>query len=159
MTDITIRPARATDREAIIDLVIELNRHEHALAGDRSLDRLDAIRRYEAFRAHDPRETAALYVAEREHAILGYAAMQIEERPDQFLPDHRRVAYLADICVSAAARGQGIGGALLRAAEGFARSHRAPLLGLTVLANNESALRTYRANGYEIYAYEMIRRL
>jgi ribosomal protein S18 acetylase RimI-like enzyme len=159
MTEYIVRAARPTDRETIVDLVIELNRHEHALAGDRSLARLDAIRRYESFRAHDPRETAALYVVERQGIVLGYAAMQIEERPDQFLPEHRRVAYLADICVSPAARGLGVGGALLRATEAFGRAHHASLLGLTVLANNDDAVHAYRAHGYDIYAFEMIRRL
>lgn len=65
---------------------------------------------------------------------------------------HRRTAHSAYIVcgVRAAYRGQGVGTELFRRLDEWARANGIHRLELTVLCENEIALRLYRKNGFEI---------
>jgi GNAT superfamily N-acetyltransferase len=59
-----------------------------------------------------------------------------------------RIGILEDIFVAEAARGSGVGGALLDTAERYARDHRLLRLTLATAHQNRAAQRLYLAHGY-----------
>src|SRR4051794_13206646 len=63
-------------------------------------------------------------------------------------PDHPEFAAVYGMWVAPEARGQGIGGALLDAVEGWARETGYDRIGLGVTTTNEPAIRLYAGHGY-----------
>lgn len=68
-------------------------------------------------------------------------------------PSENGEAHLAAIAVVEAFRGQGIGRALLRAAEGLARQHAARTLSLTTAESNLAALELFLRSGFQRAAH------
>jgi ribosomal protein S18 acetylase RimI-like enzyme len=155
-----IREATPDDHQGIARLILELNRFENRISGDRTTDRISAEKRCDDHFAQIKRGNGAvLLVAEVRQGIAGYLMMFEEMRPVFFRPEFRRVAYIAELCVAEAHRRQGIGGALLAAAESQARSRGIRFIGLTALDGNAQARAAYAKAGFLSYAVEMIKPL
>jgi ribosomal protein S18 acetylase RimI-like enzyme len=87
-----------------------------------------------------------LLVAERDRHLLGFAQITIGTRQELV---HTPVpAELGRLYVQAGFAGQGLGSALLRAAETFAATHQASALWLTCWVGNQRALGFYRQHAY-----------
>jgi len=98
-------------------------------------------RRYlRAIRRHPD---AAVLVAEMRGRIVGRLSLARDPHPAS-----RHVADLG-LMVAAAHRRRGVGAALLRAAEEWARNAGVAKLELHVFPHNEAAIRLYEASGYE----------
>ncbi len=140
----TIRPANAADRSFVVEAARRLagfhppawRSAEEIVAGE--------VRSLEAFFTA-PSPTSALLIAEGvKGARLGFA--YLEELRDYFtLEAHGHVGMLV---VMEDAEGQGIGGALMRAAEGWARERGYRKLTLTVFHSNRDARAIYEHLGY-----------
>jgi ribosomal protein S18 acetylase RimI-like enzyme len=89
-----------------------------------------------------------LLVAEGPQALRGLIHLQLYETPRSTVFADRRRAHVEDLVVDAAWRRQGIGTALLRAGEDWARQQRADQLVLTVWSGNEPGLAFYDDRGY-----------
>jgi ribosomal protein S18 acetylase RimI-like enzyme len=87
--------------------------------------------------------TSATWVAEEDGAMLGFAVVEWTSEPDKI------TAYVPTIEVLPAHRGHGIGSELLRRLEESSVGAGAGLIWLHVDAQNEAAIRLYRAAGYE----------
>ncbi len=87
-------------------------------------------------------DQTATWVAEEEGHVAGFAAVRLrtDEEPG--------AAYIETIEVNPEWRGRGVGGELLRRAEGSAQSAGATMLWLHVDAENAVAIRLYQAHGY-----------
>ncbi len=97
----------------------------------------------DVFDAPDP--ASALLIAEGpDGAPLGFALL--EEARDYFT--HEWHGHLGILAVAAAAEGLGVGGALIRAAEAWARRRRYPVLTLNVFAANQHARDVYEHAGF-----------
>jgi GNAT superfamily N-acetyltransferase len=139
-----IRPASPADRPFVVEAARRLagfhppawRSAEEIVAGE--------LRSLEAFFT-TPSPTSALLIAESlENARLGFA--YLEELRDYFtLEAHGHVGMLV---VREEAEGKGIGGALLRAAEGWARERGYRKLTLTVFDSNRAARAVYEHLGY-----------
>lgn len=93
------------------------------------------------FRRHLDSESAKVLVASTgPHRFLGTAVMFFRKRSG--------VARLYSIATHRAARGQGVGSALLDAVEQLARRRRCRALRLEVRADNAGAIRLYERLGY-----------
>lgn len=91
-----------------------------------------------------PAEGAALLIAVSEQAPLGFIYLEVLR--DYFVGDeHGHVSVLA---VTAAAEGRGVGAALMRAAEAWARERGYKRLTLNVFEGNERARAIYAHLGY-----------
>lgn len=151
----TIRMMLASDRDAVIALLIELTAHEATLSNDRATGPETAA----ACLADDADKAAeqggAQFVAEIDGGAVGYLALR-RGRTGPFvrepLRDH---VYIENIVVAASQRGTGIGQMLLAQAEHFARDAGCKVLLLGVLAGNEMALKAYRRAGFDTFAIEM----
>lgn len=139
-----IRPAGPADRPFVVDAARRLatfhppawRSAEEIVAGE--------LRSLEAFFA-TPSPTSALLIAEGpERERLGFA--YLEELRDYFtLEAHGHIGMLV---VREMTEGQGVGGALMRAAESWARERGYRKLTLTVFGSNRAAQAIYEHLGY-----------
>jgi ribosomal protein S18 acetylase RimI-like enzyme len=146
---VTIREYREPDRDQVIALVRELQQHEIAV--------------YEFMKPPDQigswyvdhligevaKHKGSILVAETGAGLVGYvtllAEVTSEDEADEVLHTY---AYVGDLAVSKASRGQGVGQALIAECERLARQAGQKHLRLTVLAENTVARRFYRASGF-----------
>lgn len=84
-----------------------------------------------------------IYVAE-DGGVVAFLSVEVHD-------DHGKYLYLDDFSVTAACRGQGIGSALIRAAEAYAAEVHAAAVLLHVDKTNRSAMRLYERSGYSVY--------
>lgn len=128
----------------------------------------------EMFRAIDGRDDAAGYgpgaldyyfsggedwicVAETDGQIIAFLSMEVHREEQNFI-------YLDDFCVDASCRGQGVGTAMLNAADDFARKIGFSIIVLHVKMSNEGARRLYQRHGYAVLdddgdRFRMIKRI
>jgi GNAT superfamily N-acetyltransferase len=92
-----------------------------------------------------------ILVAERDATLVGFICVVAALRNDS-PDDPATFAWVHDVFVRPDHRGQGIGGALLAAAEVFVRERGARELRLGVLDRNEDARAVYRGKGFRDYA-------
>lgn len=137
--EIRVRPGRADDEDAL-----------HALdvaAWDRTAvfpSVLEKAATQPFFDDSRPPETHL--VAELDGAVVGYARL----RPPTPLPESSHVVEVNGLAVAPAARGHGIAGVLLAAAEDRARAQGAAKVTLRVLGTNVVAQRVYERAGYVV---------
>jgi len=86
---------------------------------------------------------SATWIAEDGEAMLGFAIVEWTREPDLV------TAYIPTLEVLPEQRRRGIGAELLRRLEASATEAGADLIWLHVDAENETAIRVYRAAGYE----------
>jgi ribosomal protein S18 acetylase RimI-like enzyme len=84
-------------------------------------------------------------VAELDGRLAGY----IRVLPVSALPENAHVLGVVGLAVAPGARRQGVGSALLAAAERYVRARGVRKLSLHVLSTNETALRLYERLGFE----------
>jgi len=140
---VSVRPARPEDREFVLAAAVELaafgppewRTPEEVVEGEAKTLR--------AFFAAPP-AGSALLVAEEDARSLGFA--YLETQRDYFLAEeHGHIGILA---VTKPAQGRGAGGALLEAAEAWARSLGYRRLTLHVFERNSRARAVYDHRGY-----------
>lgn len=121
-----IRRADAVDLDALVALEERVFRH----------DRLSRTQ----FRRHLDSHSALVLIAKEDGRLLGVAVV--------FFRRGAQVARLYSLVTAPEARGRGVGGALLEAAERAARTRRCRTLRLEVRTDNRAALRLYETRGY-----------
>lgn len=82
--------------------------------------------------------------------VVGYVWINLDYRPGT-----NSGAYIYDIEIHEEFRGQGLGRALLQAAEETARDHGVLKMGLNVFGQNAVARKLYESSGYETVAIQM----
>jgi GNAT superfamily N-acetyltransferase len=133
-----------------------IGRADPARDTDALVPLVDAYREFYGH-ARDPAATAAFvrerfaksdtqfFVArDRVGSLIGFAHLLFSLETISLA----RIGILEDIFVTEAARGAGVGGALLDAAERYAREHRLTRLTLATAHQNRVAQRLYLAHGY-----------
>lgn len=135
-----IRPATATDAAAIGVLIAEFQAYLRAL-GDRTQYRFGPAEYLRDGFGDDPAFECA--VAELNATITGYLLYHFG-----YDTDHgQRLLYIVDLYVQQAARGQGIGAALMRHAAAIGAAHGAGAMLWEVYKPNLRALRFYERLG------------
>jgi len=153
VADFRLRAATADDRDALIDLRWELNLAERATVPLPRQDDLDPGRDAAALGMDQifdrvNRLGGQILVAERDGAILGCVHWHRESASASVKPDRRPQAVLGNLSVTATARGQGIGQALIQEVEAQVKAAGIARLNLNVVAENDRALALYQAQGY-----------
>lgn len=147
----------ASDREAVLGLLGELNDHEATLSDDRATGPDTAA----ACLADDTEKASetggAQIVADIEGRVVGYLALQLG-RAGPYVHDHLRDhVHIENIVVASEHRKVGIGQALLAEAERFARAAGRKVILLGVLPRNDLALSAYRRAGFAELSIEMVK--
>jgi ribosomal protein S18 acetylase RimI-like enzyme len=147
------------DREAVIDLIWELNRFENAISGDRAAGRKAASAGLANNRRRMSEFGGVELVAERDGQVVGYLLCVIEAAQPYLSEEFGMHAYIAELVVTEAARGQGLGRAMIAEAEAYARARDMRSILIGVLAGNDAADRLYEQLGYRTYTIERLKRL
>ena len=92
----------------------------------------------------DPQPDTCMLVAERDHSVAGF--IYLKTVTDYYT--RQPIGHVSDLVVSQKAEGQGIGRALMVAAEEWAHAQGYPMIQLNVLVNNGSARALYEKVGY-----------
>ncbi|WP_262028657.1 GNAT family N-acetyltransferase [Microvirga sp. Mcv34] len=151
MSQITLRTALPADREAVIELIHQLNVFEADLVGDRRRDYRSAAEYYDELMQRLSRRNGRIVLAVTERVVVGAMGFSVDQDAAYVVEDVRHHGTVTDLIVHADRRGQGIGQALLTEAERLTREAGLKRLVIGVLAANERAERTYRAFGFEPY--------
>jgi len=116
--------------------------------------RADAVAyRREQYRDDDH----AIFVADRDGDIVGYAHVKDKETPKVFLRGAE--ANVSEVYVASEHRGNGISGELMDRAEAWADDRDCEYVTLSVNADNETARRVYESRGYETRRHKMDKKL
>ena len=92
-------------------------------------------------------QRSSVLVAERGGEIVGFAVVQDRDTPPLGCIIKNRFCFLLDIVVAPALRGQGLGRALVSAAEEWAKERGLAWLELNVLSENIAAIKLYEHMG------------
>lgn len=153
-----VRPARLPDDEpAILSFIQGLQDHELGFEPNRRRDPAFAADHWRDAQHRCAEKHGVMFVAQDGGRPVGWAFAH-EEHGELFITaPERRHGFLAEIYVMPAARGQGHGGRLIAACEGWSRERGHTLMTIGVLAKNECAVRAYEAAGYAPYTLIMRR--
>ena len=152
---VNIRDALPEDADAMLALMPRLA--DFDIPPGRQADHLyndDAklLQRWAAGNANDCLVQAAVSA---DKSIVGFTLTRL--RPDAL--SHEPSAHLEAIAVSAAAEGQGVGRALLLAAERNCKEHGAESITLHVISSNARARTFYERSGYDNEMLRYIKKL
>ena len=152
MSDPSIRQATADDRAALIAMITAFQDFETTLHPNRrpgneiAADYLALIEREVAAKR------GAIFVAERAGAEVGFVCCWADDDDDTLIhAETRPHGYIADVFVAQAQRGQGLGGALIAAAEAYLAGLGLVRVRLISLAANTGALAVWEHLGYRAY--------
>jgi len=157
MTAWVIRPATPADRPALDEQAQALNVFEEPFSHDRRLDLAGGVESV-ATLLERTANGGALLVAEIDGAVVAHMALWFDRMPPFVREELRDYAYLGDLFVREAHRGQGIGRALVAEAERLARARGVARILLGVLPGNPAEA-LYRRLGYRTYAVELAKDL
>jgi GNAT superfamily N-acetyltransferase len=159
MTEIRSRTATFGDREALIDLIQELNVYESAITGDRLVTRGPAEDYLRSLEQRIAASQGRLLVAVSGKEIVGLLAFVIETDQVYVHADVRRYGMVADLVIAEPWRKRGIGRFLLTEAEHLTRDAGLHRMMIGVLAGNDPALRAYHGFGFRDYAQILVKSL
>ena len=147
--DVTVRPHRDADRDALVELIRDQQAHLHGLY-DRMKPPPEIGAWYlDALVARCAKQHGTVLVAEAQDVLVGYAVVvcrvSSEEEMDEVLYTYAQVPELS---VLSGWRRRGIGHALLAECERIARADGARWLRISSLAANAGARGTYEAYGF-----------
>ena len=143
---IQVRPFESGDAEAVAVAIVDSSIHHTALEPDRYrvLDPATVAAAYRAGLQHpagQPADEAATLVADLDGQVVGVLDIHVARPGGAHQP--RLYGYVSELAVAADARRQGVGGALMAAAEDWARRHGCGWSVLDYNAHNADAGRFY----------------
>ena len=146
----------ARDRAALLSFIMGSQHFEYAIEPNRRLDTPVAGEHLERLLGHLKDHDGRMYVAEGESGALTGWAVVGEFKGEAFVvPEERDYAYIFELFVVEAVRGEGVGRALIAACEDWARAKNFKTIQIGVLSGNARAAKIYREAGYSDYALEL----
>jgi GNAT superfamily N-acetyltransferase len=147
-----IRSARLPeDKPVILAFIDGMQRFEHAIEPDRRIDAGVAEEFFTDIFARLAEKSGVAFIAEEGGEKLGWAAAYREQNDVYVRADEREFAHVSELYVVEAARGKGVGRALIAACEEWARGLPVKVLTISVLEGNKRAATIYRKAGFATY--------
>jgi GNAT superfamily N-acetyltransferase len=140
------------DREAAISFIDGLQRHEHAIEPNRRIDAVVGAEYFDVLIAAVAKHGGIVRIAELDGRAIGWAVGWHDIDDMYVVAEERRFVYIAELYVDEAARGTGVGRALIAACEDWARSQGIRIVKIGVLSGNTRAAAVYERAGYAPYA-------
>ena len=146
-TAITVRELRPGDVPDVARAIVDSSVHHVGLEPERYevLDPATVTARYAAGAQHPrgvPANERASLVAEVDGRVVGILDVHVARPEGAHKPE--RYGFIEELAVAEGARSRGVGAALLRAAEEWAREHACAYTALDYNARNDRAARFYR---------------
>jgi len=155
---ITVRPARLPDdKPDILRFIDGLQRYEAEFEPDRRLDPAYAEEQFAALAQRAA--NGSFLIAEHDGTAVGWAVVVAQDGPAYVIAEERRCAAICEAYVDEAARGHGVGRALLAACEDWARSQGLGVIHIGHLSQNRRASEVYDKAGYAPYVLLRRKRL
>lgn len=151
MPPVSFRPARPSDRDAVVELIHRLNVFEADLTGDRQRGYAGALGYYDELMQRLSRRNGRIVLAEIDGVVVAAMGFSLDQDAAYVTEEVRRHGTVTDLIVHEEWRGQGIGRMLLEEAERLTREAGHKRLMIGVLVANGRAERTYREFGFEPY--------
>jgi ribosomal protein S18 acetylase RimI-like enzyme len=153
----TIREYGPLDRQAILDLISELQEYERILEDDRLPGPLIAEEHLAYLLRQCEEKTGRILASLVEDRLTGYVCGWLETDFGEHLVPSGLTGYISDLVVRPELRGGGLGRELLEAAERYLLDRGATSLSLYTLARNSRARAFYASAGYRDYEIVMIK--
>ncbi len=149
----------ASDRPALLELVVELLAHERELEPQLPAG-AEVVEAYlETILDRCARHAGVILVAELDAVLVGFGCVLTAVPPVSPGAGQRAFAKISDLVVLPTCRGRGIGTELVARAEEIARESGAADLYIGVLARNTGARRLYERVGFRDYFVSMAKPL
>ena len=156
---VTLRTARSSDRNAVVELIHRLNVFEADLVGDRRRDYGAAEEYYDELLQRLSKRQGRIVLAQENGIVVGAMGFSLDQDAAYVTDDVRRHGTVTDLIVHEDWRGRGIGQMLLQEAERLTREAGLTRLFIGVLVANERADSTYRKFGFEPYVSLLVKDL
>ena len=143
------------DRPAALSFIMGSQRYEHVFEPNRRLDPAVADEYFAELAEELAQKQGRAFVAERRGEVIGWGMLVVEEGPLFVTEDERSYAYITELFVNEAARGLGVGQALIAACEEEARRLGLKQIMIGVLSGNRRAMDIYERAGYRPYTAEL----
>src|SRR5262245_32531608 len=141
------------DKAAILGFITGMQLFERAIEPDRRIDSNVAEEFYAVITERIVKKHGLIRIAENaDGERLGWAAAYEDENEIFVRAEERTYGYIADVYVIEQARGRGIGRALIKSCEDWARERGLRAMMIGVLAGNPRAHAVYRGAGFADYA-------
>jgi GNAT superfamily N-acetyltransferase len=156
---LTIREARLPeDKAAIFDFIVGLQRYEAGFESNRRLDATFAQEHFAELLPDSAQANRAVFIAE-DRRPLGWAVVYEQHGEVYIRAEERHYGFIAELFVVDAARGKGVGRALIEACEEWTRQRRLTTIRIAHLSGNTRAAAIYAEAGYFPYALHVRKRL
>ena len=154
-----IREYRPEDERQVELCFIELQEFERRIEPRRAEGRV-VVQKYLRYMFEKCEQTRGkVFVLEARGKIAGFVSVWAKVKVNGLVNTEAEVAYISDLIVIAAYRGQGWGRALLQRAEDYARAQGATALSIGVLAGNTGARSLYKEFGFREDHVELLKPL
>jgi GNAT superfamily N-acetyltransferase len=140
------------DREAAIGFIDGLQHFERRYEANLRIDVSVGADYLEVLLGEVTRRGGIVRIAESEGRAIGWAVAWAEDDNVYVVAEERRFVYISELFIAEAARGAGIGRALIAACEDWSRGQGIRILKIGVLPGNVRAARIYAEAGYAPYA-------
>jgi GNAT superfamily N-acetyltransferase len=152
----TIRPARVPgDLPAMLSFIDGLQAFEHTVEPNRRLDTTVAAEHMAVLEKRLAERGGVIFIAEDAGSAVGWAVVHETEDDVFVVANERRIAYIDELYLVEAARGTGLGGALIKRCEDWAKARGIGLIRIGVLPGNTRAKAVYERAGYASYAMDL----
>lgn len=155
-TELLVRAATADDDDFILGLVERFADFELPKWRKRNVV-TEGLRRKLLELLEDQPAGNFMFVAEDDSSGERVGFLHLQTVTDSFT-GHQN-CHISDLAVARGRDGQGVGQALLRYAERFAKDHRCERMQLHVFPGNERARRVYEQAGYGVEVLRMVKPL
>ncbi len=145
-------PAR--DRATMLAFIMGLQRFEHAFEPNRRLDPPVAALYLDKMLRDLAERPGRILIAE-DAGPVGWAVVHEAEDDIYVVDAERRFAYIAELYLVEAARGQGAGRVLIAACEDWAKARGIKVVQIGVLPGNTRARAVYDAAGFSLYTTQL----
>lgn len=149
----------AADRPAALSFIMGSQRYEHEFEPNRRLDAGVAEEYFAELAEELAQKQGRAFVAEREGQengqVIGWGVFVVEEGPVFVREEDRTYGYITELFVTEAARGLGVGRALIAACEEEARRLGLKQIMIGGLSANTRAMDIYERTGYRPYTAEL----
>jgi len=144
LPQVTIRPATGTDESAILALADRLPAFGPTTRTATEIAERERVALGDALAA-SPQGSLLLVAEQSQRGVIG--VILLDARRDYFTDEPH--GYVSILAVASEAEGQGVGGALLKAGEEWARAKGFAKLTLAVFADNHRAKKFYERQGWQ----------